>query len=268
MPPRVMQANEAGLGVNNWFQSLPPIMRSYGAAILVTSLGFRFGFVNLTYFALMWPKVFQKLEIWRLVTQFFFIGKLSISWLIRLTWIIQYAVPLEQQTYQFEPADFAFMLIIVASLLSAFTLVVKAYFNGVALIMAMVYLWSRNFPDQQVSIMGMVKIKSFYLPFAFCAMSLIMGDDITPDIAGIVAGHIYYFLWDLYPRAGGPNLLKTPVWLKNALADGLGIGAANAGVANNGIRVGQAAGAGAGGAPAPQQGFNAFRGGGRRLGTD
>lgn len=40
---------------------------------------------------------FAHSQIWRLVTCFLFMGKLSLSFVIRVLWVIQYGVPLEKQ---------------------------------------------------------------------------------------------------------------------------------------------------------------------------
>jgi hypothetical protein len=164
----------------------------------------------------------------------------------------------------------------------------------------------------QVSLYGLVKIQSFYLPFAFACISLLMGQSIIPDLLGIVVGHIYWYLkvcpldrspdvalliasllcnlgaliccilhllhshttrpvclcsscpsmrtlpcdvhaavtQDIYPRQSGNNVLTTPGFLRQWCADA-------------GLR---------GSAPPPReaagqpQGFQAFRGSGRRLG--
>lgn len=34
-----------------------------------------------------------------------------------------------------------------------------------------------------------------------------------PDIQGIIAGHLYYFLTVLYPLSSGKKILKTPRWM-------------------------------------------------------
>ena len=47
---------------------------------------------------------------------------------------------------------------------------------------------------------GLVTVKAFYLPFAFAAISILLGDSCIPDIEGIVVGHLYYFFKELYPR--------------------------------------------------------------------
>ena len=189
--------------------------------------------------------------MWRLLTNFFFF-KLGINFVVRIMWVIQYGGQLESQTYQFEPADYLFMLIV-----NGILCMVAAPFLGVALcgmplIMSIIYVWARNFPDQTIMLYGMVKIQSFYLPFAFVAISLILDQGIMLDVMGICVGHIYYYLHDIYPRMSGKQILQTPAFLKQWLAD--------AGLRGVSPTPAQAAGA--------PEGFRAFRGGGRRLGDN
>lgn len=50
------------------------------------------------------------------------------------------------------------------------------------------------------------------------ALSLVMGGNWQSDLLGILAGHVYYFLKDVYPRSSGRNLLQTPTWLVRLVA--------------------------------------------------
>ena len=51
------------------------------------------------------------------------------------------------------------------------------------------------------------------MPWAMLAMDVIFGSKLTPDLLGIIAGHLYYFLTVLYPLSSGKNILKTPMWV-------------------------------------------------------
>eukprot|EP00877_Chromochloris_zofingiensis_P000942 jgi/Chrzof1/10849/Cz05g14130.t1 len=121
-------------------------------------------------------------------------------------------------------------------------------FLGSPLVFMLVYVWSRNYPTQMVSIMGLVTLQSFYLPFAFLAIDIITGKDPIPDILGILVGHLWHYLTDIYPQISGRHLLQTPLFLRRWVQQ-LGVGPP----------------------PPPSdrpQGFRAFRGSGRRLGAD
>ncbi|KAK0570394.1 hypothetical protein LWI29_000493 [Acer saccharum] len=56
-------------------------------------------------------------------------------------------------------------------------------------------------------------MQAFYLPWAMLAMDVLFGASLLPDLLGIIAGHLYYFLTVLHPLAGGRNILKTPKWV-------------------------------------------------------
>lgn len=113
-------------------------------------------------------------------------------------------------------------------------------FLGISLVFMLLYVWSRELPDVQVNLYGLVALKvrtpseglgferdalsvltsaggwrsqAFYLPWAMLALDVIFGSPILPDLLGIVAGHVYYFLTVLHPLSTGQNLLKTPLWL-------------------------------------------------------
>jgi Derlin-2/3 len=110
----------------------------------------------------------------------------------------------------------------------------------------LLYVWSREFPNAQINIYGLVSLKvgrlvfirklligcvgcisqylvlvtstliylqAFYLPWAMLALDVIFGSKILPDLLGIIAGHLYYFLTVLHPLAGGKIILKTPMWV-------------------------------------------------------
>jgi hypothetical protein len=40
-----------------------------------------------------------------------------------------------------------------------------------------------------------------------------MGGIPWASVVGLVTGHLYYYLTDLYPASGGARLLNTPQWL-------------------------------------------------------
>jgi Derlin-2/3 len=41
-------------------------------------------------------------------------------------------------------------------------------------------------------------------------MTVLMGGSPLPELIGILVGHIYFFLDEIYPNTGGPRLIKTP----------------------------------------------------------
>ncbi|MCL7031840.1 hypothetical protein MKW94_023104 [Papaver nudicaule] len=202
-----------------YYNSLPPITKAYGTICLAATTAYQLGLLNPALIALVFPEIWR-FQVWRLVTNFFFLGKFSINFGIRLLMIARYGVQLEKGPYERRTADFLWMMIfgslslLVLSIIPPF----RSYFLGVSLVFMLLYVWSREFPTAQISLYGLVTLKAFYLPWAMLCMDVIFGSPLMPDLLGIIAGHLYYFLTVLHPLASGRQLLKTPNWVHKIVA--------------------------------------------------
>lgn len=203
-----------------FYHSLPPVSKAYGTLCLVATTAFQLGLYNPVHTALLYEDVFYRFQVWRLFTNFIFLGKFSINFGIRLLMIARYGVQLEKGPFDRRTADFLWMMIF-----GAFTLLVLSAipifwspFLGISLVFMLLYVWSREFPNAQINIYGLVSLKAFYFPWAMLALDVIFGSPLVPDLLGIIAGHLYYFLTVLHPLAGGKNILKTPLWVHKLVA--------------------------------------------------
>ncbi|CAA3025809.1 derlin-1 [Olea europaea subsp. europaea] len=127
----------------------------------------------------------------------------------------RYGVQLENGPFQRRTADFLWMMIFGALSLLVLSAIpfFRSYFLGVSLVFMLLYVWSREHPNATINIYGLVSLKAFYLPWAMLCLDVIFGSPIAPDLLGIIAGHLYYFLTVLHPLAGGKTILKTPVFM-------------------------------------------------------
>lgn len=80
------------------------------------------------------------------------------------------------------------------------------------LVFYVMYIWSRRNPTAQSNIWG-VPIPAVWLPFAYLALSVVMGSSYFDIIHGLAVGHIYYFLVDVVPEVQGREILVTPSFL-------------------------------------------------------
>ncbi|KAF1872592.1 hypothetical protein Lal_00016428 [Lupinus albus] len=198
-----------------FYHSLPPICKAYGTACLVATAAYQIGLYNPVYIALVYEHVFYRFQIWRLFTNFFFLGPFSINFGIRLLMIARYGVQLEKGPFDTRTADFLWMMTFGAFVLLVLSAIPIFWspFLAISLVFMLVYVWSREFPNAQINLYGLVSLKAFYLPWAMFALDVIFGSPLMPNLLGIIAGHLYYFLTVLHPLAGGKNILKTPVWI-------------------------------------------------------
>ncbi|GAB2292422.1 ER-associated protein degradation protein [Dionaea muscipula] len=203
-----------------WYHSLPPISKAYGTMCVVFTAAFQLGLYHPGHIALFYGPVFKRLQVWRLFTNFFFLGPFSMNFGIRLLMIARYGVQLEQGPFDRRTADFLWMIIFGGSTLLVFAAIplFRFPFLGISLVFMLVYVWSREYPNAQINIYGLFTLKGFYLPWAMIGLDVIFGSPLLPNLLGIVAGHLYYFLTVLHPLAGGKNILKTPYWIRKAVA--------------------------------------------------
>ncbi|XP_057415530.1 derlin-1 [Lotus japonicus] len=203
-----------------WYNTLPPISKAYGTACLAATAAYQLGLYQPVHIALLYPQVFYGFQVWRLFTNFFFLGPFSINFGIRLLMIARYGVQLEKGPFDRRTADFLWMMIFGGFALLVLSAIPFLWtpFLAISVVFMLLYIWSREFPIAQINIYGLVSLKAFYLPWAMLALDVIFGSPIIPDLLGIIAGHLYYFLTVLHPLAGGKNILKTPMWVHKLVA--------------------------------------------------
>ncbi|XP_052879382.1 derlin-1.1-like [Gossypium arboreum] len=203
-----------------YYQSLPPVSKFYGVACLMTTSAFYLALYDPWNIALSYQEVFKRFQVWRLITNFFFLGPFSPFFAIRLIMIARYGVLLERVPFDKRTADYVWMLMFGALSLLVMAAIPFLWtpFMAGSLVFMIVYVWSREFPNAQISIYGVVTLKGFYLPWALLALDLIFGASLMEDIIGMVAGHLYYFLTVFHRLAGGKYVLKTPLWVHKLVA--------------------------------------------------
>jgi len=113
-------------------------------------------------------------------------------------------------------ADTTWMLAVGAAVLLLAGTLLRLYFLASPLFFMVIYVWSRRHPEEQTSFY-MFRVPAAYLPWVMIGFTFVIGDDPTPDLLGIAAGHIYYFVQQVLPDMETPlkgwRLLKTPHFL-------------------------------------------------------
>ena len=67
-----------------WYNSLPPVCRTWGTACVLTTVGVQLGVIDLRSIYPDYPLVFKRFQIWRLLTNFCFLGGFSFPFVMRV----------------------------------------------------------------------------------------------------------------------------------------------------------------------------------------
>lgn len=123
---------------------------------------------------------------------------------------------LEEGSFRGKTADFIVMFFFGGIFMILFAFFINLLFLGQAFTIMLVYVWSRRNPFLRMNFFGLLNFQAPYLPWVLLAFSVILGNAIWIDLVGMGAGHIYWFLEDVFPnQPNGRKLLKTPQFLRN-----------------------------------------------------
>jgi len=130
---------------------------------------------------------------------------------------IQYGASYESAKFLGNTADAITMLLVGMGTIMALDTLLPFFFfspfHGPSLIFMMLYLWSKHNPNSEVGFFGVIRFQAMYLPFALLALDVVQGASLKSGLLGILAGHMYYFLTEVFPRGTGRQLIQTPAWL-------------------------------------------------------
>jgi len=203
---------------DTYFQ-MPVITRSYATACFLTTLACQLEIVSPLHLYFNGDLIVNKQQVWRLVTNFLYFGDFSLDFFFHMFFLVRYCKMLEEGSFRGRSGYFFFMLLLGALCMVIIGPYVNVYFLGSSLTFMMVYLWARRHRSVGMNFLGLFVFQADYLPWVLLGFSLLLNHNIIADVIGIVVGHVYFFLEDVYPKPkhegglGGPRLLKTPAFL-------------------------------------------------------
>lgn len=196
--------------VEEWWKSIPPITRTYVSLAVATTGAVALGVVTPLKLYLNWELVLRDGNVWRIVTNFLFFGHLSLDFMFHMFFLYRYCKMLEMHSFRGRTADFLHMLLFGATLLLAVSPLTGIEFLGHSLTFMMVYVWARRNARQPMNFLGLLNFRAPYLPWILLIFSYILGSSPSIDLLGVLVGHVYYYIADVYPTMAGVALLKTP----------------------------------------------------------
>jgi len=202
------------LSFEDWYRQIPIVTRGYLTLAVATTLLCALDVVSPFSLYFNWTAIVNKYEVWRLVTNFLFFGLFGLDYVFHMFFLVRYCRLLEENTFRGRTADFFFMLVFGATLMTVMAPFLNVHFLGSSLTFMMVYVWGYLNEHVRMSFLGLFNFNAPYLPWVLLFFSLLLGASPVMDLLGVAAGHIYYFLEFVYPRMRGIRLLKTPMVIK------------------------------------------------------
>ena len=201
---------------DHW-RGTPPITRSIFLLTFILSLGCYLDLFTKLKLYFNWKLIWHNMEWWRLFTSLFFKGELSPHTLFDFYICFRYMYSLETTSFRNKPADFITFIFLGCCLFLVASYMLGLQNTSGSVSTMMLYLWSRKNPNIELSFLDVFHFRSCFLPYFLFLMTLLFGNDVTLDLMGILAGHIYYFCEDVVPRVPetrSKKVLQAPRWLK------------------------------------------------------
>ncbi|CAI5722699.1 unnamed protein product [Hyaloperonospora brassicae] len=182
-----------------WYYDIPVVSRLYLTGSVLTTTACALDLVSPFSLYFNFQLIFLKGQVWRLVTNFLFFGLFSLDFLFHMYFVARYCRLLEEGSFRGRTADFVYMLLLGAGAMILVAPFVSIHFLGSSLTFMMVYVWGRRNEHVRMSFLGLFPFTAPYLPWVLFSFSILLGNSATTDLIGIIVGHVYYFLEDVFP---------------------------------------------------------------------
>jgi len=191
--------------------SFPPITRAYLIFSITANICCFINIIKPMDLFLNFQLVFYHLNLWRLFSHIFFFGKIGLKAIFYIFFFARYSKALESFSFHGKKFVYLYLLFTGNSMMLLLKLFVpEASFLGPGITFMIVYIWGKKNAQQQINLVNLLHIRGSSLPLILMFSGWFMKQKtLKLDIMGVIAGHLYYFLEEIYPRMnGGQKIIK------------------------------------------------------------
>ncbi|KAK1932888.1 Der1-like family protein [Babesia divergens] len=200
-------------GPEAWYAGLPRITRAMITFTFIITVATTFQLIPQHSLLLNWQVIREKYHIHRILLSCLYAGPFSLKWVLHIYMFSQFSSLLEKNAvFANSVGSYLYFILLQIAMV---TLISLAFYWPVgypvlsdSILFAIVYYWSKRDMWNSVSIYFFT-VKAYQLPFAMLFFNFIMGAPTLVHIIGLISGHAYYFLREVVPTKGYPNLLAT-----------------------------------------------------------
>lgn len=196
-----------------WLQSIPPITRGYVIGSTLLSLCEYLGYIKTSDFLLNPNTPFSLKQLWPIFLNTLYNGSLSMDFCAKLYLFSRYSNWLE--TFVNSPKIYLwmiFILIIMINLYSKFIANLSLF--GPVLKETFLCIWSRNHANDEVFFV-LISLRACWVPWTTYFIDISFNRDpkkLISNLAGIIIGHLYWFLDEELPKLHGTKSFLRPIW--------------------------------------------------------
>lgn len=201
---------------NFFFQQSPKITKIIMLSSITISILSWFEIISPLNLYLNYSLIIKKWQIWRIITNFLYFGDFGVSFVFYMLMFFRNSKLLEKNVFHASAPDYLFFILfcmLFHLLLCSFT---NTIFLSKSLAFSMTYYWGRKSKTTTVELMGVFRIRAPYLPWFYLIISFLFESEFKKDFYGLVVGHLYFFLKDIFPRikvTKGMRLVETPEFI-------------------------------------------------------
>ncbi|ETW81728.1 hypothetical protein HETIRDRAFT_65032 [Heterobasidion irregulare TC 32-1] len=201
------------VGIEAWVNQIPPVTRAWLVLSVLTSLAVQSQLVTPLQLYFSFKASFTNMQLWRVFTNFFYFGTISLDFVFHMFFFMRYSRMLEESSFANRKADYFWLLLVSSVMLLTLSPLFNLPFLSSPLAYVPIYMWSRRHPSTPISLFGLVTITAPYLPFALVAFSWMLSGTwraAASDLVGCAVGHVGWFVRDVWTREmiGGPTILS------------------------------------------------------------
>ncbi|ORC91520.1 putative DER1-like protein [Trypanosoma theileri] len=184
--------------------NIPPVTGTLLLLAVTSVVLVSFGLVHPLQLVFSSTLTFQERQYWRLITTFFYFGRVNLESIIEFHWLYLVSSSIEQQYFRLRKLDYCFTILTgMLLLLGVRTLgIIDSPYLSFVFCRSLTYLFCRLFPEQEVGLFGLLMLRVRLLPIVFLVIGTILDDmrGIKADIVANLVGHILWYLLEIFPR--------------------------------------------------------------------
>lgn len=195
----------------DFITSFPPVTRAYLILSFITNVLCFSKIINGISLLLNFQLIIEHYNYWRIFSHLFYFGETGVKSIFYIFFFSRYSKALESFSFQGRGYEYFYLLVTGNSLLLLMKLFVKeATFLGPGITFMIVYIWGKKNAQQQINLVNLLHIKGSSLPLILMVSSWFLRQKtLKSDIMGVIAGHLYFYLEEIYPRLnGGQKILS------------------------------------------------------------